>query len=247
MRCRKMCFTVISYKAQLLLLAERVSSEEQEIFDTPTESKNAEVIGALAVILVAAEIAFMLLLDANHLKQACSMFKNKNCRGRKKKEDQRRRTASSERYAHAASTAAAAPPAQPVLLHVPAPTPARAHSPSAIRPRLNSTNAVTSFRSSGYARNGIARAPAARPDVYGPFAHGGAGGAALFAVASTPFHIAIAMGLIRGSTDTATIGASDADAESDTETEDMCADAGALSQNITALSLFFVLHDMYEL
>ena len=43
--------------------------------------------------------------------------------------------------------------------------------------------------------------------------------------------------------DTATIGASDADAESDTETEDMCADAGALSQNITALSLFFVQHE----
>ena len=165
LRCRKMCFTVISYKAQLLLLAERVSSEEQEIFDTPTESKNAEVIGALAVILVAAEIAFMLLLDANHLKQACSMFKNKNCRRRKKKEGQRRRwTAGSERYAHTASTAAAAPPAQPVLLHVPAPTPARAHSPSAIRPRLNSTNAVTSFRSSGYARNGIARAPVQNDD-----------------------------------------------------------------------------------
>ena len=81
---------------------ERVSSREASELETPTEAKNAEVIGAIAILLVAFEIAFMVLLDFNHLQRACAMFKTRNCRKRKT-----RRVYN------------VAPAHTPVLLHVP--------------------------------------------------------------------------------------------------------------------------------
>ena len=57
-----------------------MSDDDMATFMTPVESEGAEVIGAFAIILVAAELALIFLLDASHLQRAVAMFVNRNCR-----------------------------------------------------------------------------------------------------------------------------------------------------------------------
>ena len=146
----------------LLCTDEGATKDSGNLYADTTDAKNAEVIGSIAILLVAAEIAFVLLLDANHLQKACNMFKNRNCRNcgskNKKRKEHTKRTATVSAVSGAAPEPPAPPP-QPMLLHVPAPEVhgLRSQSPSDVRPRLNSTTSVTSFRSTDYIRRHSAR------------------------------------------------------------------------------------------
>ena len=146
----------------LLCTDEGATKDSGNLYADTTDAKNAEVIGSIAILLVAAEIAFVLLLDANHLQKACNMFKNRNCRNcgskNKKRKEHTKRTATVSAVSGAAPEPPAPPP-QPMLLHVPAPEVhgLRSQSPSDVRPRLNSTTSVTSFRSTDSIRRHSAR------------------------------------------------------------------------------------------
>ena len=143
---------------------EGATKDSGNLYADTTDAKNAEVIGSIAILLVAAEIAFVLLLDANHLQKACNMFKNRNCRNcgskKKKRKEHTKRTATvSAAAVSGAAPQPPAPPPQPMLLHVPAPEVhgLRSQSPSDVRPRLNSTTSVTSFCSTDSIRRHSAR------------------------------------------------------------------------------------------